>query len=1010
MKTLFTKKQMSVVLALLLTLSTLILPLMAAEPPAIPDAAAPDAAAPEGDVPAAAVEEELKESRIESAVILDSKTMLEVKVRLTADYLSTHEKTPLYLFELLPYQSTSALNDYEPVGMMAADKEVVFSVPFDNEELRVQAKYIAAEKRDDGTYAIVTKAAFIDNPEILAKYDTDYPTYPSKKGLAHPDNLTEVFDLGVSHAVLDVPVNEYIKTEAGADSVEYTFAGKPYYIDRVSLQLLDWKVGYLTDAGVHVYLNFLLTPPSAKNAEGLSCLYCEGASPDASYYALNTRNEDAVMYVTSFMSFMAKRYGNVKGDYGFAGSFIVGMNVNSNRYYHSMGEKDLSSFLDMYTTAFRIADTALRSVYKNGRCYVSVADNLNTAAIQPDGRANDKLDYSASDFLKLFDQKITMGGDIPWRVALNIRPTVKGQAEFWQSPNISDASSTPFVNLYNIGALTDLLKSEELLYQGSPRSVAVTSDAIPSDGSEQMQAAAFAYAYLTAACDESIECYAFARQTDSVADGSSYGLKKPDGTKKAVYDVFRSIDTNEWKSVVSPLTAALSVTDFSELIPSFDSATYKGGRTLIRGSALPEESIAKEYLPVDVVDFSAGDLALFEPSDNTEYIEPYRPENSEPDTPYVLYAKLASALSAHYAGISKVFPLGQSIADSRYLTLNLNVQSDSGLPATLMLVLSHGQNYTYKATANIPTNTAVTVSFDLQPILDGGFDVFHSLRLLVAPAEGSTVSGFYLGNIQRRVFTETDPMENLLVIAIVVVGIIICFAIVALVVIRIRTSRTGLVDSSYYEEETPAESAKPSKPQKAKKEKTRKEKPQKERTEKKPERKMVAPEELSPLSEQTEEVEKVLSVDPASLPAEETVKETPLTIEELSDLPEQQKELWREEDTPILTHIELHPREIGGGAFAPAEDELPETASIPVVEEMASSDTFPTAEDLPETASAPTVEEMASPAVIPAEDDLPDPTVAPVIEEVSKNRRPRARRIPPSAEKRAQEKKTEQEQ
>lgn len=742
---------------------------------------------------ASASESVPEENRITSVKILDSHTLVEVRVKLTEEYVKSHSTKPVYIFELLPYQSTSKINDLEPVGMMSTMTDVTFSVSFDNTELRAQAKYIVAERSDNNIYSIITKAKFIENPEILAKYTDKFPLYESKKGLSNVTSLTDAADLCISHTLIDIPINEYIGVSKTDGMYEYTFGGSSYYINRAKLELLDWKIKYFTNAGVNIYLNLTLSKPYEGMPEELKSLYCENTSPEALLYALNTRDENAVMYYTSFVSFIAKRYANVKGSYGFAGNFVLGYNLNSNRYWNAMGEKSLAEYMDMYITAFRIADTALRSVYTEGRCYISLYNNLNSSSTRPGKDADELLDYSAADFLSVFNTKINSSSNIPWKVMLNIFPTVENNAKFWEEPNIDDTASTPFVNMYNINSLTKLLQEDEYLYYGVARKIAVNL-ALPSE--DNSQSAAYAYSYFTAELNEGIESLLFYRHDDSAQDESAFGLRSVNNSKKNIYDVFKNIDTNLWASQTRPLAEYLGEDLWDDIIPGFNSSTYQGFKNIIIGNAVKESQIEREYKKVPLVDFSSGDLQLFTPSDNAEYIEPYKTEPNKNNS-FQLYAKFNAVGGGEYAGISKPFPLTLGLQDTKYITLNLKILSSSSSNATISLWLMSDGEYTYKAYSSVPVNEQTTLSFDLLPILEAGYTSVDDIKILVSAESTGALSGIYLGNIETRSIVETNSIEIFLIIAIGVVSVIICVTIIIIIVIRIRSSRTGLVDSEF---------------------------------------------------------------------------------------------------------------------------------------------------------------------------------------------------------------------
>lgn len=163
------------------------------------------------------------------------------------------------------------------------------------------------------------------------------------------------------------------------------------------------------------------------------------------------------------MAFLAGRYTSPNGENGFAGSYIIGYEINSNRYYNNMGEQEIESYTDSYVTLLRAADVAVRSVYSNARLYVSLGRNFNQPSVNDKTGVNIRLDYSARSVLDMIAEK---AGDIPWNVAFNPYASDYSLTEIWSDENAKTDFDTPYITMANIQVLCDYLKQSILLYRG----------------------------------------------------------------------------------------------------------------------------------------------------------------------------------------------------------------------------------------------------------------------------------------------------------------------------------------------------------------------------------------------------------------------------------------------------------------------------------------------------------------------------------------------------------------
>ena len=374
-------------------------------------------------VSVSAADESAAKNEITSIKLNKSKSDIQIDVSLTTDYFNENKSATLYVFELAPYQSASALDALEPVADFKAAETASVKIPYINGNTnRLYSKFLIAERRGDGSYGVITSAKYIENLTILAENTGDYPATSSKKGL-QIQMFSDAQQLGVQHATINIPLNEYILGENSSGAL--SFASRR--ADILPRQGQD-RAARPPREGLfrrrdNVYFNIVLTPPTDGMNATLKSFYFDGVSTEASLCALNTKNETAMKNFVAFMDYLASRYTREDHAYGFAPNFIVGFQVNSNRTWNSAGPIEMSNYIYSYCTAFRAAYTAMKSHFANGRVYISLGNNFTSMASEPGAAADPLYDYAAKDFLDFFNTTIKNSGDIPWGLAVNPYPS-----------------------------------------------------------------------------------------------------------------------------------------------------------------------------------------------------------------------------------------------------------------------------------------------------------------------------------------------------------------------------------------------------------------------------------------------------------------------------------------------------------------------------------------------------------------------------------------------------------
>ncbi|MCI8387633.1 MAG: hypothetical protein HFE63_04115 [Clostridiales bacterium] len=695
-------------------------------------------------------------NQITSIKLNKSKTDLQIDVALTKDYVKEHKSSTIYVFELLPYQSTSQINELEPVVEFKAGEKASVKIPYVNGNAnRLYSKFVIAERLSDGAYNIIASAKYIENISILSENTESYPVTSSKKGL-QIQNFTDAQRLGVQHTTINVALNEFILGENSSNAMSFVYNGQTYYLNKDKIALLDHRVKVYSEAGINVYLNIVLTAPDESLSDTVKSFYFDGALSGASLYALNTRNETAMKNFQAFMDYIAYRYTSPEHTYGFAPNFILGFEVNSNRTWNNAGAMDMESYVYSYCTAFRAAYTAMLSHYSEGRVYISLGNNFNSAAEAPGAESDPLYDYAAKSFLDFFNTAIKNSGDIPWGLAINPYPSDLSMTEFWNDSYAEDNFSTPFVTMKNLSVLTRYMNQNELLYNSKPRSIIISEFGVSGDpadaASMTMQSAAYALAYYAAAQNDDIDAFIYHRHVDHAGENLYYGLwSAVDGSlleasaKKQIYNVFAQIDTENSEEATSFVKSLVGNGIYSLFIGDKVKFSSFNTRSTIDAIRADESDFEKGFGERVLFDLTKGSLCGFYPTDSADYVE-LRPLDDASTT--MLYSRV-SGTPLDYMGIGNLITEEGSFHDAQYITLRMMVTAPEGVSnLSFMLRLqsndgADGKMAVYDGEVQLKPNEWTNVSFRIKDFVSLTKENIDSMKLWIKATDSASPEGEY---------------------------------------------------------------------------------------------------------------------------------------------------------------------------------------------------------------------------------------------------------------------------
>jgi hypothetical protein len=383
-----------------------------------------------------------------------------------------------------------------------------------------------------------------------------FPAIPSKKGL-QVQMIDDALALGVRHATLNCDLTSWPSFDPKEADVRFTASdGKEYVFRHGVIAALDRSVKALSDGGAVIYLILLSyeSGDAARDALMLHPKYDKAAKTNR-LGAFNTAiGEDGRCWFRAIVEFIAQRYSPAESPNGRVWGYIVGNEVNSHWWWYNMGRVPLEEVASEYEKAVRLVHTAVRRSSQNARVYLSFEHHWGIR--YPAGKPDQSL--PGRELLQKFAEFAQERGDFDWHLAHHPYPEDLGNAKTWLDKSATSADDSPRITFKNLEVLTAHLTQPKLLRHGKPRRVILSEQGFHCredlpDG-EQLQAAAFCYAWRKVATLPEIDAFILHRHVDHAHEGLNLGLwtHKPNTVstpdrKRPLYEVFRAADTPEWK-------------------------------------------------------------------------------------------------------------------------------------------------------------------------------------------------------------------------------------------------------------------------------------------------------------------------------------------------------------------------------------------------------------------------------------------------------------------------------
>ena len=482
----------------------------------------------------------------------------------------------IYLLELAPYEDSISGHRYVKSAAKASQSlDFQLELSGGHESDRLYHKYVACIW-DGGKYIAGSEPVYVTNPEVTAPNQKAYDEPLSKKGLlVEHSMIDDAFYIGVHNVIVNIPFNSLF-----GSGIDYNYGGETYHFNSSVIATYDNTISAFSNKNMNVNVVLLNGWNPA-----MPDFFYPGAkqSSKAAYHMFNASTERGYRNIRAVASFLSERYSGSNPNYGRVQNWIVGNEIN-NQYWNYIGSMDIKSYLTEFERCFRVFYTAIRSSCANDRVYFSLDHNWNR---QADG----KLRYNGRDVLGTFADLVNLHGNIDWNLAYHPYSEPLTEPEFWddyKTGQVTANKNSPVINFANLGLLTQYLEQSKMRNRsGQVRRIILSEEGFTSKSAtrgdvEEIQAAAFAYAYYMVDSNPYIDSFILSRQVDApseLRESLAFGLwttnSASDGNvvpaqRKKLWQVFKDIDRA--KSTLETTEFAkkiIGIDKWSDIIPNF---------------------------------------------------------------------------------------------------------------------------------------------------------------------------------------------------------------------------------------------------------------------------------------------------------------------------------------------------------------------------------------------------------------------------------------------------------
>ncbi len=381
--------------------------------------------------------------------------------------------------------------------------------------------------------------------------------------------LSDLDDLGISAATVNVVLNGLLFTTPGPDRTPYAYGGRTWHVS--NRQVAEWDRTFLEAAKRGIVVSAILLISQARNTpdkEVGRLLSHPDADPAGIFVMPDLTTAEGVAAYAAALNFLAERYSRPDGRFGRIHHWILHNEVNAGWVWTNAGEKSALRYTDLYHRSMRLAHLIARQYDPNAKTFASLEHHWTMVLPRH---------YAGREVLEWLARLSTAEGDFDWGIAYHPYPQNLFEPRVWEDHEPTFSFDTPKITFKNLEVLDAFVRLPRMRFRGrSIRPVHLSEQGLNSrDYSETAlrdQAAGMAYAWHKYRALDSVEVFHYHNWVDNRGEGGlRIGLRRfPDDRddphgRKPVWFVYQALGTPGEARALAPYLPVVGVRDWSEV-------------------------------------------------------------------------------------------------------------------------------------------------------------------------------------------------------------------------------------------------------------------------------------------------------------------------------------------------------------------------------------------------------------------------------------------------------------
>ncbi|MEZ6088913.1 MAG: DUF5722 domain-containing protein [Pirellulaceae bacterium] len=381
-------------------------------------------------------------------------------------------------------------------------------------------------------------------PKLVAK---------DRKGLGVPrvtDPQHEIFELGLSHATVNIVINALISEKPRPGWRSWTFEGETLFLNSNAIDQYAQHLALLRSKQIVPSMILLVTNHRNESGEPTWPLVHPDATTPGLYSMPDLATPRGAFVYRAIITHLADRFSSEQPDGPRTSNWIMHNEIDQAGTWTTMGPQPFGRYMETFIRSARLVHHVARRFDPHARVFMSLTHHWTRVS---EGEST----YCVRDMIDRMAEASRVEGDFDWGVAYHPYPRSLREPKTWNDADVTWDFDTPYITPRNIEVLPAYLDQPRLRFQGTrPRGIMLSEQGCnarslsPED--QALQAAGIVYTFHRIRQLPAIESFQYHAYRDhpDVEGGLRLGLITETGARKRSWEVYQALNTPQEEKAV----------------------------------------------------------------------------------------------------------------------------------------------------------------------------------------------------------------------------------------------------------------------------------------------------------------------------------------------------------------------------------------------------------------------------------------------------------------------------